>query len=605
MSETAKIKDDKMSMEDYEQLLEKYQFSSKEVATGKIVKGRVIKVTPEHIMVDIGLKSEGMIPLQDFTESADPTLPQPGDAIEAVLERNDRKEGYFILSKKKADQEKALEALDKAYAHGGFVTGKIVERGKNGYNVNVGILAFMPDSHADIRPVKDPASLVGQTLKFKIIRFDRKTENAVVSRKLILQDEREKKKRRIFGTIEKGQKIKGTVRSLTSFGAFVDIGGVEGLLHVSDLTWGKLAHPQEVLSIGQEVEVVVLDFNEKDEKISLGLKQLTPDPWSNIADKYKAGDKLNGKVTSLTDFGAFVELEKGVEGLVHISDLTWSRKMIHPKKLLKVGTEVTVSVLEVNPTSKRISLGLKQAQPHPLEIFKEKHGAGSKVHGRITSITDFGAFLEIEPGIEGLIHISDISWEKIKHPSAKLKVGQEADVVILGIDVDKQKVSLGIKQLEGDIWEDFFARQKVGDIINVKIVRIADFGVFVEILPGIEGVVFNSEIDEHKVENPAEVVKVGEEKPAKLIKLNAKDKKISLSFRHAQADLQKQEYQRYQDNQGDRVTFGDLIRDELRNAAAARAAAAGEAEKDEAEKSESPRESEEQSEERPEEKADD
>ena len=563
MTDTNKPNNEKMSMEDYETLLDKYQFSQKEVSPGTIVKGRVIKIAASHVLVDIGMKSEGMIPLEEFGQGPEAVLPKTGDEIEAVLEGTDHKEGHFILSKTKADAEKALEALDKAANHGTFVTGKIVERARGGYNVNVGILAFMPDSHADLRPVKNPESLIGETGKFKIIRFDRKTENAVVSRKLVLQDEREKKRRRVFGTIEKGQKLPGHIRSLTSFGAFVDIGGVEGLLHVSDISWGKIGHPQEVLQAGQDIEVVVLDFNEKDEKISLGFKQLTPDPWTDIAAKYKAGDKRTGKVTSLTDFGAFVELEKGVEGLVHISDLTWSRKMIHPKKLLKIGEEVTVSVLEVNPTSKRISLGLKQASPHPLEIFKETHQVGDHVKGKITSITDFGAFLEVQPGIEGLIHISDISWEKIKHPSAKLKVGQEAEVIILGIDVNRQKISLGIKQLGGDIWEEFFNRQKLGDILNVKIVRIAEFGVFVEILPGIEGVVFNSEIDEHKVENPAEVVKVGEEKQAKIIKLNPKDKKISLSFRQALMDLQRQEYQKYQDNQSDRLTFGDLIREQL------------------------------------------
>ncbi|MDD8026945.1 MAG: 30S ribosomal protein S1, partial [Acidobacteriota bacterium] len=573
MTEPNKPKDEKLTMEDYEHLLDKYQFSQQEAAPGKIVKGRVLKITADQVMVDIGMKSEGMIPITDFTDSADPAVPAPGQEVEAVLERNDRKEGYFILSKKKADAEKALDALEKAAQHGGFVTGKIVDRAKNGYQVNVGIPAFMPESHADIRPVRDPESLIGQTGKFKVIRFDRKTENAVVSRKMVLADEREIKKRKVFSTIEKGQKLPGHIRSLTNFGAFVDIGGVEGLLHVSDISWGKIGHPQDVLQPGQDIEVVVLDFNEKDEKISLGLKQLTPDPWSNIAEKFKAGDKITGKVTSLTDFGAFVELEKGVEGLVHISDLTWSRKMIHPKKLLKLGDMVTVSILEVNPTSKRISLGLKQALPHPLEGFKERHNPGTRVHGKITSITDFGAFLEVEPGIEGLIHISDISWEKIKHPSVKLKVGQETDAVVLGVDVDRQKVSLGIKQLEGDIWEDFFARQKVGDMVNVKIVRIADFGVFVEILPGIEGVVFNSEIDEHKVENPADVVKINEEKQAKIIKLNSKDKKISLSFRQAQADIQKQDYQRYQDNQGERLTFGDLIREQLNKSLAAKTAA--------------------------------
>lgn len=573
MTEPGKPKDEKLSMEDYEHLLDKYQFSQQEAAPGKIVKGRVIKVTSDQVLIDIGMKSEGMIPLSEFAlGNAAPVPPAAGQEVEAVLEKNDRKEGYFILSKKKADAEKALDALEKAAQHGGFVMGTIVDRAKNGYQVNVGIPAFMPESHADIRPVKDPEKLVGLTDKFKVIRFERKTENAVVSRKLVLLDERETKKRKVFGAIEKGQKLPGHIRSLTSFGAFVDIGGVEGLLHVSDISWGKIGHPQELLQAGQDIEVVVLDFNEKDEKISLGLKQLTPDPWANIAEKFKAGDKITGKVTSLTDFGAFVELEKGVEGLVHISDLTWSRKMIHPKKLLKLGDMVTVSILEVNPTSKRISLGLKQALPHPLESFKERYNPGTRVHGRITSITDFGAFLEVEPGIEGLIHISDISWEKIRHPSVKLKVGQETDAVLLGVDVDRQKVSLGLKQLEGDIWEEFFSRQKVGDLVNVKIVRIADFGVFVEILPGIEGVVFNSEIDEHKVENPAELVKVSEEKQAKIIKLNSKDKKISLSFRQALSELQKQEYQKYQDTQGGGLTFGDLIREQLNKNLAAKAA---------------------------------
>jgi small subunit ribosomal protein S1 len=579
MTDAPKPKDPQLSSEDYEQLLDQYQFSAKEVGPGKIVKGRVIKVTPSHVLVDIGLKSEGVIPVEDYAAALDGRLPRAGDEVEAILEKTDRKEGYFILSKKRADTQRAVETLEKAFSHGQVVSGKVVEKIKTGYTVNVGINAFMPDSHADMRPVKDPAKLIGQILKVKVIKFDRKTENAVVSHKLFQQDEREKKKRKVFGQIQKGQKVKGIVKSLTSFGAFVDIGGVEGLLHVSDMSWGKVAHPQDLFKPGQEVEVLVLDFNEKDEKISLGTKQLTPDPWSNIEHKYKAGDKIAGKVTSLTDFGAFVELEPGVEGLVHISDLTWSRKMIHPKKLLSLGTEVTVSVLDVNPASKRISLGLKQAQPHPLELLKQKYHPGTRIKGKITSITDFGAFLEVEPGIEGLVHISDISWEKIRHPSARLKVGQEAEAVLLNIDVEKQKVSLGIKQLEGDIWEDFFNRQKVGDLLNVKIVRIADFGVFVEILPGIEGVVFNSEIDDKKVENPAEIVKVGETKTAKIIKLNPRDKKISLSFRQAQTDLQKQDYQRYVESQDDRLTFGDLIRDQLRQLQSAKKPAAGEEEK--------------------------
>ncbi len=557
-------KEEKITSEDYEQLLDKYQFSAKEISPGKIIRGKVIKVTPSGVLMDIGFKSEGIIPVEDFDE-ADVKKIRPGDEVEAILEKTDIKEGYLILSKKMADTLRALDLLEKAFNSQGWVNGKVTGKIKNGYTVNVGIEAFLPDSHADVKAIREPEKLVGNAFKFKVIKFDRKTENAVVSRRLFLQDEREKRKRRVFGRLVKGEKIKGEIRSLTNFGAFVDLGGIEGLLHISDMSWGKLSHPSELFTVGQNVDVVVLEFNEKDERISLGYKQLTEDPWKNIQEKYKIGQKIKGRVVSLTDFGAFVELEKGVEGLVHISDLSWSRKLIHPKKLLTPGEEVLVTVLDVNPETKRISLGLKQASPHPLEILKQKYGPGSRVKGKITSIADFGAFMEVGKGIEGLIHVSDISWEKVKHPSQKFEVGQEVEAVILNIDVEKQKVSLGVKQLEGDIWEDFFARHKVGDLVKARIVRIADFGVFVEIMPGIEGVVFLSELDEKRIENPQESFAVGEERNAKIIKMNPKEKKISLSFRSAQLEMQKLEYQKFIRSQDDRLTLGDIMRDQLKN----------------------------------------
>jgi small subunit ribosomal protein S1 len=558
-------KDDKISSEDYADLLDKYQFQSGDITQGSIVSGRVIKSTPTHILVDIGFKTEGAIPIEEFRDPREAAALKPGDAVEAMLERTDPKDGTVILSKRRADSIKAVEALEKAFAHNSTISGSVKERNRSGYIVDVGIDAFLPESHADIRPVKDPASLVGQTFKFRIMKFDRKSENAVLSRKLLLQDEREKRKRAVFGTLAKGQKVKGTVRSLTSFGAFVDIGGIEGLLHVSDLSWGKTGHPSEKLSVGAELEVLVLDFSEKTEKISLGLKQMTPDPWSNILDKYQGGQRLNGKVVSLTDFGAFVELEPGVEGLVHISDLTWSRKLVHPKKILQVGQEVEVSILDVNAQSKRISLGLKQTTPHPLDVFRQKCAPGSRIKGKVTSLTDFGAFVEVDQGVEGLVHVSDLSWEKVKHPSDKLKVGDEVEVVVLNIDSDKQKVSLGIKQLEGDIWEDFGARHKAGDIVKVKIVRLADFGVFVEIIPGIEGVVFLSELDDKRIEKPSDAFAVGDEKNAKILKMNPRARKISLSFRQAQFDLQRMEFQKYMDTQDDKMTLGDIMRDQLMN----------------------------------------
>jgi small subunit ribosomal protein S1 len=556
--------DDGMSSEDYEQLLESYQFSNKEIAQGRIVKGRVIKRTPTHVLVDIGFKTEGVIPIEDFTDPQALASLRAGSEIEAMLERTDPKDGYLVLSKRRADSLRALENLERAFARHAPVAGRITGRTRGGFAVDVGIPAFLPESHADLKPIKDPGSLIGQDFTFVVIKFDRKNENAVLSRRLLLQDEREKKKRRVFSDIAKGQKVSGRVKSLTSFGAFVDLGGVEGLLHVSDISWGKLAHPSEHLTVGQEVEVVVLDFSEKDEKISLGLKQLTPDPWTDIAAKYQAGQKISGKVSSLTDFGAFVELEKGVEGLVHISDLTWSRKLVHPKKVLTPGQEVVVTILDVNPSTKRISLGLKQASPHPLEVFRQKYGPGARVKGVVTSVTDFGAFVEVEKGIEGLVHISDISWEKVKHPSEKLQAGQEVETIVLNVDVERQKISLGIKQLEGDIWEDFFSRQRTGDIVKVKIVRLTDFGAFVEIVPGIEGVVFTSELDEKKIEKPSDAFAVGDERNAKIIRLNPKSKKISLSFKQAQYDIQKQEFQRYMDSQDDRMTFGDIMRDQLK-----------------------------------------
>lgn len=566
MSEITKDTDNEenISSKEYENLLDQYQFNAKEIVPGKIIKGKVLKVTSSHVLVDIGFKSEGIIPREEFTNDQKIGEIRSGDTVEAVVERSDSKEGYLILSHKKAFAMKSLIDLERAYQNNTWVTGKIIEKIKNGYTVNVGIKTFLPDSHADTRAVKEPKDLIGNTYKFKVIKFDRRSENAVLSRKLLLQDEREKRRRRVFEQLRQGQKIKGNVRSLTNFGAFIDLGGVEGLLHISDISWGKISHPSEVFQSDQEVEVVVLDFNENDDKISLGYKQLSPDPWENVEEKYKVGQKVKGKVVSLVDFGAFVELEKGVEGLVHISDLTWSRKTVHPKKILTPGEEVAVAILDINPSSKRISLGLKQAAPHPLEVIKQKFSPGSRIKGTITSITDFGAFMEVEKEIEGLIHISDISWKKIKHPSKKLKVGEEVEAIILNIDVEKMKLSLGIKQLEGDIWEDFFNRQKIGDIVKTKIVRLIDFGVFVEITPGIEGVVFLSELDEKKIEKPEEIFSVGEERNAKIIKMNPQEKKISLSFRLAQLELQKLEYQKYVQSQDGKITLGDLFRDQLK-----------------------------------------
>jgi len=559
--------EDELSMQDYAALLDKYQFKASELAPGKLVKGKIIKVLPTHVLVDIGSKSEGVIPSEDFADRREMESLKSGDAIEAILERRNQKEGYFILSKRRANAVMALNNLEKAFHNDNWIIGKVVDKIRNGYTVDVGLDTFLPDSHADIKMVKDPGQLLGKRFKFKVIKFDRQSENAVLSRKLLLQDEREQRKKQVFSQLEKGKTFKGKIKSLTNFGAFVDLGGIEGLLHISDMSWGKLNHPSELLENGKEIDVIVLDFNEKEEKISLGYKQLTSDPWLNLHDRYMTGQKITGKVVSLTDFGAFVELEEGVDGLVHISDLTWSRKQVHPKKILSMGEEVLVTILDINSETKRISLGLKQSSPHPLEVLQQTYSPGARVKGTITSITDFGAFMEVEKGLEGLIHISDLSWKRVKHPSDVLKVGEELEAIILNIDVNRQKFSLGIKQLDGDIWEDFFKRQKVGDLVKVTVVRIVGFGVFVEITPGIEGVVFLSELDDKKIEDPNEIFSVGDERTAKLIKINQADQKISLSFRQAQLDMQKIEYQyqKYMSSQDDRMTLGDLMKDQLKN----------------------------------------
>ena len=563
LSNNAK-KGEESSQQDFATLLDNYQFKANELTLGQLIKGKVIKVTPSFVLVDVGSKSEGIIPLEDFIDKEELNKLNPGDEVEAVLEKSNLEEGYLTLSKKRATALKALNNLEKAHLNNNWIIGKITQKVKNGYMVNVGINTFLPDSHADIRIVKDPSRIIGNRYKFKVIKFNRKNENAVLSRKLLLQDEKEKRKKQVFSQLEPGKIFKGKVKSLTNFGAFVDLGGVEGLLHISEMSWGNINHPSEIYQQGQEIDVVILEYDEKEDKISLSSKQLSKDPWGTVTGHYQEGQITNGKVVSLTDFGAFVELEPGVEGLVHISDMSWARKLVHPKNIVSIGEEISVTILNIDSEAKRISLGLKQSTPHPLKAFEKKYPTGSRIKGKISNVTDFGAFLEVEKGVEGLIHISDLSWKKIKHPSQIVKVGEEVETIVLSIDTEKQKLSLGIKQLEGDIWEDFFKRQKMGDLVNVKIVRIVNFGIFVEITPGIEGVVFLSELDEKRIDAPADDFSVGEERMAKIIKINQKDKKISLSFKQAQQEMQKKEYEKFMNSQDDRMTLGDIMKDQLK-----------------------------------------
>jgi len=558
-------KEEELTPEDYIQLIEKYQCSLKDISERKIIQGKVIKIRQDDVLIDIGYKTEGVVPIEDFVDWEGKVSVNEGDMINVMVIDMNYREGYVLLSKKKAQEIIAWSELEKAYSHNGWIKGKIIERLKNGYMVDVGVRAFLPKSQINLKKIKNSNNIIGKELKFKILKLERKNKTIILSYNLYLQDEKEKVKRRVFRNLEVGKLIKGKITTITNFGAFVDLGGIEGLLHINDMSWGRIGHPSEMFREGQEVEVIVLNFNEEEEKIALGYKQKTPDPWESVEEKYKVGQRVKGKVVSLADFGAFVELEEGVEGLIHISDLSWSRKQIHPKKILSVGDIVEVAILDINAKNRRISLGLKQTRPHPWKIFAERYKEGSIVRGRITKITDFGAFLQVQDEIEGLIHISDISWKKIKHPSEVLSVGQETEAIILKLDPKNQKLSLGIKQLEGDKWEEVFERYKVGDIVDVKVTRTVNFGVFVEILPGVEGLVHLSELSDERIENPAQNFSEGEIKPAMIIKMNQKDKKIALSFKRAQEELLKKEYQKYFQAGKKTVTLGDILRAKLKN----------------------------------------
>ncbi|MCP2605098.1 30S ribosomal protein S1 [Candidatus Aminicenantes bacterium AH-873-B07] len=558
-------KEEELSPEDYIQLIEKYQCSLKDISEGKIIQGKVIKIGQTDVLVDIGYKTEGIVPIADFTDWEGKIFVNEGDVINVMVINTNYKDGYILLSKKKAQEIIAWNELEKAYSHNGWVKGKIIQKVKNGYTIDVGIKAFLPKSHIDLRKIKNSNNIIGQEFKFKILKLERKTKTVILSYNLYLQDEKEKAKRRVFSNLEIGKLVKGKITTITNFGAFVDLGGIEGLLHINDMSWGRISHPSEIFKEGQEVEVIVLNFNEEEERISLGYKQKMPDPWESVEGKYRIGQRIKGKVVSLADFGAFVELEEGVEGLIHISDLTWSRKQIHPKKILSTGDIVEVVILDINVKNRRISLGLKQARPHPWKIFAERYKEGSIIRGKITKITDFGAFLQVQDEIEGLIHISDICWEKIKHPSEVLQVGQETEALILKLDPKNQKLSLGIKQLEGDKWEEVFKKYKIGDIIDVKITRIVNFGVFAEILTGIEGLVHLSELSDERIDNPFQYFSEGEIKPAMIIKMNQRDKKIALSFKKAQEELLKKEYQKYLQPSRKTVTLGDILRTKLKN----------------------------------------
>jgi small subunit ribosomal protein S1 len=543
--------------ESFADLFEKSAFSMKE---GDVIRGRVIDVTKDHVLVDIGYKSEGLIPMAEFAESGMAGL-KPGDDIDVLLESQENEEGNIILSKEKADKMKVWDVIQRAYEADATVDGKIVARVKGGLSVDVGVRAFLPGSQVDLRPVRNLEKMIGETFQFKVLKFNKKRGNIVLSRRALLEKDREVLRTKTLEKLKEGAIIDGIVKNITEYGAFIDLGGIDGLLHITDMGWGRINHPSELFEIGDEVRVKVLKYDEERKRVSLGLKQVSPDPWTQAGGKYEIGQRIQGKVISLTDYGAFVEIEEGIEGLIHISEMSWTRKIKHPSKILAVGDVIEAVVLDINPEARRISLGLKQTEPNPWDVVADRYPIGTKIAGKIRNITDFGIFVGIDEGIDGLIHISDISWtQRIKHPSELFKKGQEIEAIVLNIDKEAERFSLGIKQLTADPWERVPTKYRSGDIVSGEVINVTDFGIFVLLEEGIEGLIHVSELSSRKVDDPSTICKVGDRVSAEIISVDLRERRIRLSMRALEVNEEKADLAEFMNRQGDAtVKMGDLL----------------------------------------------
>jgi small subunit ribosomal protein S1 len=510
------------------------------VPIGQVTKGYVVKVTDDEVVVDIGLKSEGAIPRAEFVGEDGQVSVQPGDSVDVLIEEYDEQEGTFTVSHRKAAVLRAWQDLERASNEQTNVTGRVIERTKGGMTVSVsGVNAFLPASQADIRPLRNIDALIGEEITCKVVKLNRGRNNVVVSRRAALEEENAQRKAELAQQLAEGVELTGRVKNLTSYGAFVDLGGMDGLLHVTDLAWGRVGHPSEVVKVGQELRVKVLKYEPEKERVSLGLKQLVPDPWERVAISYRPGDHLKGRVVSLTDYGAFCEIEPGIEGLIHVSEMTWSRRHKHPSKFVNVGETVEVSVLEVNSGQRRISLSLRQTLGDPWKTLTDRLGTGAVVEGRVRNVTDYGAFVEIEDGIEGLIHVSDISWSRnVKHPSEVLKKGQKIKAAVLNIDTEQRRIALGLKQLEPDIWQTFVSQTPVGSVVPGKVVRLTQFGAFVELREGIEGLCHVSEMSDEHRQRGKSPLKVGTELPFRVLRVSAEEHKIGLSLKEVEEHVE-------------------------------------------------------------------
>ena len=528
-----------------------YEETFKNLEEGTITEGRVVTVTKDKVVVDIGYKSEGMIPNDQFSTEELQNI-KVGDRLQVYIEECEDADGNLVLSKEKADKMKIWEELEKLFNDGKSIDGKIVARIKGGMMVDIGVKAFLPGSQIDLHPVRDLDGLVGRTFPLKIIKINHRRGNVVVSRRVLLEETRDSKRKTTLSTLKEGQLIQGVVKNITDYGAFIDLGGIDGLLHITDMSWGRVGHPSEMFNIGDKVEVSVLKYDRETGRISLGLKQKSADPWTGVASKYAIGTRVRGRVVSLTDYGAFIELEPGVEGLVHVSVMSWTHEVRHPSRVVSIGDQVEAAVLNVDSASRKISLGMKQTAPNPWDMVEGKYAIGTRIEGKVKSLTDFGAFVGLEEGIDGLIHISDMSWTKhVKHPSELFKKGQKVEAVVLRIDKEKERLSLGYKQLKSDPWEDEIPnRYAVGDVAVGKVSKVADFGIFVELDGGVEGLIHISEAGLDQQAKLEEKFKLQDEVTAKIIKVDREERKIALSLRDHQMDADRRTVDEYHATQG-------------------------------------------------------
>jgi small subunit ribosomal protein S1 len=542
-----------------QELLEMYEESFREIEEGEIVRGRVVKVSESEVLVDVGFKSEGVIPLNEFGEN--PTI-RVGDEISVYLEKMENQDGLVVLSKQRADFLRVWGTIKDAYDNQKVVEGRLLKRIQGGAVVDLfGVEAFLPGSQVGIRHIQNLKDLLGQPVRVKVIKLNKRRRNVVVSRRMVLEEEREKQKNALLGELEKGQIREGVVKNITDFGAFIDLGGIDGLLHITDLAWGRVSHPSEMVAIGDKVKVMVLDFDLERERISLGMKQLTPYPWEGIEAKYPTGSKVRGKVVSITDYGAFVELEKGVEGLVHKSEMSWTKHVKHPSKFVAIGDIIEAVVLKIDKEHEKISLGLKQVEPDPWETLEQRHPVGSRIVGKVRNLTNFGAFVEIEEGIEGLVHISDMSWTKrIRHPSEIVRKGDKVDVMVLNVDKEARKISLGLKQIDENPWERLLDRYGMGALTKGKIVKVQDRGVVVELEEDVEGFVPLSHLGRENIKKPSDIFEVGDEIPLKVIRIDPDARKILLSVKEYLADQDREEVEEYMRKYGPRkTTVGEVV----------------------------------------------